>query len=130
MRIQSQKGAGILDTLLVCILVSILIGIVIPYHYRMTQKAKETALQVGLNQIRKGVELHYVLQGRFPKNLKSLIHARYVVPVRDDTFFSGEYLRAQVVDQQGNLLDPFGNQYRYNPNSGAVVSETEGYEHW
>lgn len=130
MRIRNQKGAGILETLLVCILMSILIGMVIPYYQRLAQEAKEAALQTSLSQIRKGVELYSVLQGHFPTDLKSLVNARYVIPVRENTFFSGEYLRKQVLDDEGNLLDPFGNRYRYKPKNGTVNSETEGYENW
>jgi type II secretory pathway pseudopilin PulG len=121
---------GIFDTLLVCILVSILIGTVIPYYQQLAREAKETALQTGLANIRKGIDLYRVLQGRLPADLKSLVHARYIIPAREDTFFSGEYLRSQATDSTGNLVDPFGNQYRYNPLKGTVSSGTEGYETW
>lgn len=130
MRIRKQKGTGTLETLLVCILVSILIGAVIPYYQQMMQRARESALQTGLVNIRKSIELYRALEGRYPADLKRLVHARYVIPVRKDTFFSGEYLRNQAVDAKGNLLDPFGNQYQYDPKDGTVFSETEGYESW
>lgn len=121
---------GSLDTLLVCILVSILIGTVIPYYQKIQQDAKEAVLMSGLVNIRKGIELYTALQGRYPSDLKDLINARYVIPVREDTFFSGEYLRSQSVDAEGNLLDPFGHRYLYNPKNGIVTSGTEGYQTW
>lgn len=127
---RNEQGSGIFDTLLVCILVSILIGTVIPYYQRLEREAREAALQTGLANIRKGIELYHLLQGELPINLRRLVHARYVIPIREDTFFSGEYLRNQAVDEEGNLLDPFGNRYRYDPKKGAVASETEGYENW
>ncbi len=128
--IRNERGLGILDTLLVCILVSILIGTAIPYYQQLTLGAREAALQTGLANIRKSIELYQVLQGHYPSELRSLLHARYVVPVREDTFFSGEYLRNQAIDAKGNLLDPFGNQYQYNPKDGTVLSGTQGYETW
>lgn len=127
---RNERGLGLFDTLLVCILVSILIGTVIPYYQRLEKKAREAALQTGLANLRKGVELYHLLQGEFPTDLKRLVHARYVIPVREDTFFSGEYLRDQAVDDEGNLLDPFGNRYRYDPKNRTVSSGTEGYEDW
>ena len=128
--LKNEKGLGILDTLFVCILVSILIGTVIPYYQKLEREAREVALRTGLANIRKGIELHYTLQGRFPSNLKSLLNKRYIVAARSDTFFSGEYLRAQAVDKEGNLLDPFGNHYKYNEKNGNVHSESRGYESW
>lgn len=126
----NQKGQGILDTLLVCILVSILVGTVIPYYQRLAQQAREAALQTGLVNIRKGVELYQVLQGHYPPDLKSLVHAHFIIAAREDTFFSGEYLRHRATDLEGNLLDPFGNRYRYDPSKGTVFSGTKGYELW
>lgn len=128
--LQNEKGLGILDTLFVCILVSILIGTVIPYYERLEQEAREVTLQTGLANIRKGIELYQALKGQNPSDLKSLVRARYVIPTRQDTFFSGEYLRAQAQDKEGNLLDPFGNRYEYDRNNGKVSSGTKGYETW
>lgn len=130
MLIRSQKGAGVFETLLVCIMVSVLIGIGIPHYQKLVHEAREAALQTGLANIRKGIELHQALRGRFPTDLKNLVHARYIIPVREDTFFSGEYLQDQAIDEGGNLLDPFGNRYRYNPKNGIVTSGTAGYESW
>lgn len=87
-------------------------------------------MQTGLANIRKGIELYQVLEGRNPADLKSLVHKRYVIATRQDTFFSGEYLRAQAQDKEGNLLDPFGNRYRYDSKNGTVAPETKGYEKW
>lgn len=128
--IVNQRGQGILDTLLVCILVSILIGTVIPYYQGLAQEAREAALQVGLVNIRKGVELYQALQGHYPPDLKNLMHTQFIIPAREDTFFSGEYLRHRATDPTGNLLDPFGNRYQYDPSRGTVVSGTKGYESW
>src|SRR3989338_1471240 len=112
--IMNEKGLGILDTLFVCILVSILIGTVIPYYQRLEREAKEAALQTGLVNIRKGIELYQALQGSFPRDLRNLVKKRYVIAARNDSFFSGEYLTAQATDAQGNLIDPFGVPYIYN----------------
>lgn len=119
-----------LETLIVCILVGLLAGIVTSYHQKMTQEAKEVALREELGLIRKAVTLYAVLQGRFPGELGDLVEAQYMIPLRDNTSFKGEYLSTQATDSQGALLDPFGKRYRYDPRGGAVSSVEEGYETW
>lgn len=128
--LRNEKGLGILDTLFVCILVSILIGTVFPYYQTLAQEARESALQTGLANIRKGVELYHVLQGDYPENLKDLVRKRYLIAAGQKAFFSGEYLQAQAQDPEGNLLDPFGNRYLYDKKNGIVASGTKGYEKW
>ncbi|TAK05994.1 MAG: hypothetical protein EPO39_09965 [Candidatus Manganitrophaceae bacterium] len=130
MLMRSQKGAGVLETLLVCILISILIGTVIPYYQKLTKEAREVVLQSSLVSLRKAVELYHILQGKYPSDLKSLTNEKYVIPIRQDTFFSGEYLRAQAVDADGYPIDPFGIRYRYDPKKGRVASASRGYETW
>jgi Tfp pilus assembly protein PilE len=130
MLIRDQKGAGVFETLLVCILVAILIGTVIPYYRNLTREAKEVALQGSLVNLRKAVELYHILQGKYPLDLKRLATEKYVIPIRGDTFFSGEYLRAQAVDTDGYPIDPFGARYRYDPQKGKVASASRGYETW
>ena len=130
MLLRNQKGAGVLETLLVCIVVSIMIGFVIPYHQKMAQEAKETALSTGLASIRKSIQLYALLHGKFPKDLKDLVQERYLLPIREDTFISGEYLRAQAVDNEGRLIDPFGSRFIYDQKGGTVQSGTKVYERW
>ncbi len=119
-----------LETLIVCILVGLLAGIGTSYFQEVTQEAKEVALREELGLIRKAVTLYSVLQGRLPGDLGDLIETQYVIPLRNDTSFKGEYLSTQATDSEGALLDPFGKRYRYDPRGGAVSSVEEGYEAW
>jgi type II secretory pathway pseudopilin PulG len=130
MLIRNQKGAGVFETLLVCIIVSILIGTVIPYYQKLTLETKEVALQVGLGNMRKAIELYSLLHGKYPPDLRSLVNQRYLITVREEATISGEYLRAQAVDQEGNMLDPFGNRFGYDSRKGTVFSKTKAYESW
>lgn len=36
----------------------------------------------------------------------------------------------EIPESLESLRDPFGNPYHYNPKTGWVVSETDGYHHW
>ncbi|NKE72722.1 hypothetical protein [Candidatus Manganitrophus noduliformans] len=106
-----------------------LIGIAMPYYQKLALEAKEVTLKTGLVNIRSGIVLYQALQRHYPTDLKSLVREKYILPV-NDKIISREYLIAQSVDTEGNLLDPFGNHYRYDPVTGQVASSTEGYESW
>jgi hypothetical protein len=121
---------GAFDSLLVCIVLGILAGVFIPPYQRLAREAKEAVLQIGLFNLRKGVELYHAVHGRYPASLETLVRKKYAIPFRNDTFFSGEYLSAMAVDPEGRLIDPFGSRYRYDGKTGIVVSGTVGYEGW
>lgn len=128
--IQNEKGRGILDTLLVCILVSTVIGVIFPYYHKTVSEAKETALRAGLLNIRKTIQLYHFVEHQYPPDLRGLVHQRLMLPAREDTFFTEQYLSAVTTDSEGYPLDPFGNRYWYDPRSGKVSSGTSGYETW
>lgn len=128
--IRGEEGKGSLDTLLVCILAGIVIGVIFPYYYMTVQVAKEVALQAGLVNIRKTIQLYHFMEHQYPPDLGSLVKKRLVLPSREDTFFKEEYLSSVTADPEGHLLDSFGSRYRYDPRSGKVSSGTPGYETW
>jgi hypothetical protein len=64
-----------------------------------------------------------------PKDLRQLVDERFATTVRG-TFFEGRYLVGFALDEQGYPVDPFGNRYTYNSQTGEVRSNTRGYEAW
>lgn len=124
------RGLTLFDTLLVCVLVSVLIGAFMNYYDRTVRKARETALQTGLANIRLSVQLFRAVNGRYPGDLKELLRSKLLMPTREGSLLDQEYLRAQALDAGGNPVDPFGWRYRYEPAGGRVSSATAGYEEW
>jgi type II secretory pathway pseudopilin PulG len=127
---QRPSGLTIFDTLLVCILATGMMAVFMTYYGRMVQEAKETALKTSLASIRLSIHLYHTLNGRYPKDLEELLTKRFLVPTKEGTIFSGQYLKAQTLDSYGHLIDSFGQQYQYNPAGGKVSSGTVGYENW
>lgn len=125
----NQKGFTSLETLFVCIIIGLFIGIAIPYYQRVALEAKKVTLKAGLVNIRSAIGLYHALEQNYPADLKNLVHEKYVLPV-NGKIISTEYLMAQSIDAEGNLLDSFGNRYRYDRLTGQVASSTEGYESW
>ena len=129
-KLLEEKGLGIIDTLVVLVVISVFIGALIPRYQRIAQEAQETALKMGLGNIRKGIMVYVLINQRLPTNLRDLLKERIILPVREDTIFTTEYLRVLSLNSEGYPVDPFGNRYAYDPQTGRVSSTTKGYEAW
>ena len=119
-----------MDAALMCVLVVVLAAAMTMYFDRLTREARETALKMGLGNIRMSVRLYQALNERYPKDVKELLATRYLIPTKEDTIFSDRYLDAQALDTDGYPVDPFGHRYEYDPKQGRVASSTKGYEQW
>ena len=129
-KLSGERGLGIIDTLIVLVLISIMIGVLIPRYQRIAQEAQETTLKIGLGNIRKGIMAYVLINQRLPTDLRNLLKERIILPVREDTIFTTEYLRTLALDSEGFPVDSFGNRYTYDPKTGRVNSTTQGYETW
>ena len=118
------------DAALMCVLVVVLAAAMMMYFDRLAREARETALKMGLGNIRMSVRLYQALNERYPKDIKALLTTGYVIPAKEDTIFSDRYLDAQTLDADGYPVDPFGHRYEYDPKQGRVSSSTKGYEQW
>lgn len=125
-----EKGLGIIDTIVVCLLVAIMFVVLIPRYQRMAKDARETALRMGLTNMRSSIQLYVLLNNKPPEDLKDLLGKRYLIPTKEGTIFNDQYLKALALDNEGYPIDPFGNRYSYEPKEGRVSSTTEGYEKW
>jgi hypothetical protein len=76
------------------------------------------------------IQLYHMLNGRYPADLKELLTKRFLMPTKEGTIFSDQYLKSRALDQNGYPVDPFGQRYLYNPALGRVTSSTRGYENW
>ena len=127
---RAMWGRTALDAALVCVLVVGLAAVMTTYFDHLTREARETALKMGLGNIRMSVRLYQALNERYPKDVKELLTTGYLLPTKEDTIFSDRYLDAQALDADGYPIDPFGHRYEYDPKQGRVASSTKGYEQW
>jgi type II secretory pathway pseudopilin PulG len=128
--LKEESGLGIIDTLVALMVIAVLIGVMLPRFERMAEEAREAALRIGLDNIQKAVTVYVLINHRIPSDLKYLMRERVIIPVREDTIFTTEYLKTLAVDEEGYPVDPFGNRYAYDSATGRVSSTTEGYEEW
>lgn len=128
--LRNEAGLGIIDTLVVVIVISVLIGVALPKYQQTVQQAREVALQVSLASIRKAVQVYVLLKGRPPADIRDLLAERYIFATKDDTIFSGQYLKSLALDQHGYPVDPFGGRFGYDAANGRVYATTTGYATW
>ena len=133
----SDQGFTIIDALITLALIGILVGVVIPKYREVAHEARESAIKAELVNIRSSITLFKALNNRNPKSLNELIEKKVLLPGRtgsgrysNSLFLDKSYLLHNAIDEKGNVLDPFGNIFVYDPIGGEVKSSTKGYETW
>ena len=114
----TSKGYSVFELVSSFLIIFILIGTFGTYAFKVVVIAKEIALQNELANLRLSVELYKAFNGGYPEDLNQV----YEIP---DYFVTIDRL-----DKEGNLLDPFGKRYYYNPITGRLRSQTEKYKKW
>ncbi len=127
---KGEGGLGVVDTVIVILIISVFIGVFIPRYYRLAKEAQEIQLKAELNNIRMSLDLYKLHNSEYPKDLRELITKKYLASYKEDTIFKDEYLKVRSLDEDGYPLDPFNNKFKYDPNTGRVLSATAGYEKW
>lgn len=128
-KISGQKGASIVETLIVIIVISVLIVIVMTKYEDIAWEAKQTALKTELVNVRQAIMLFKMTKGKYPESLKELIAGQMIMPYKD-TLIRAKYLELYSLDKDKNLLDPFDLPYAYDPQTGKVWSTKKGFESW
>lgn len=140
-----NSGYGVPETAIVVVVVAVLIAIVVIHYGRSINKTRDTAIRSELATLRNTINLFSAVNGRCPSNLQELIKAEFALPYRtgpfevkkdDDSkfkieekiFFKPEYLESYALDDEGNIIDPFGFPYAYDPVKCSVHTQTSGYE--
>jgi len=124
----NEKGSGIVETLIVLIVISILVIVVMDRYETIIEEAKEVALKTELNNLRQAILFFKIKNSRNPESLKELVTAHFVMPYKDD-IFSAKYLEPNSLDKDKNILDPFDMPYAYDRATGRVWSIKKGFEH-
>lgn len=128
-RLNCISGAGIIETLIVIIVISILAVVVIDRYEDVVLETKKVAIRAELINLRQAIVLFKITKGRYPESLKELI-SEYVVAPHKDALFSAKYLESYSIDKDMNILDPFDMPFAYDHLTGKVRSQKKGFEDW
>lgn len=124
----NEKGSGIVESLIVLIIISILVVVVMDRYDTIIEEAKEVALKTELNNLRQAILFFKIKNGRYPESLKELVTSQFVIPYRGDTIIKAKYLEPYALDKDKNILDPFDLPFAYDPATGRVWSVKKGFE--
>ncbi len=133
---RDQRGLTVIDAVITVCLIGLLFGIVVPKYRRVAHAAQEAALQAELANIRSSIRLFRRLNNRIPGSLREMVEKKVILPARTGSdvytgsIFGETYLMPHAVDEEGNILDAFGNMFQYDPERGEVKTTTVGYEDW
>ncbi len=125
-----MAGRTVVESLIILSLIGILIWVFMGRYERVATATKEEALKMELHNIKLTIKLFTVMNRRYPSDIKELTRGRYSIALPEGDFFEEEYIRGLKLDEEGNILDPFGNPYSYDPQTGKIRSQTPGYEAW
>lgn len=135
-------GVAAFNTLATCILIAVLISTGMTYYLQVVRVAREVALRYELASIRSSLVLFQTFNRRFPGSLRELVETQYLLPdaefsiaagrinLESRSIFKRSYLEPGSVDARGQVLDPFGDPYRYDPQRGQVKPAAERYGNW
>ena len=129
LKIFNDRGSGIVESMLVLIVISILVVVVMDRYETLAEEARKIALKAELTNIRQAILLFQIKNSRYPSGLKELITAHYLAPYKDD-IISSKYLEHYATDKNKNIVDPFDLPFAYDPANGRVWSIKQGFEGW
>lgn len=145
---KDNKGRTVFETLLALIVIGILVVGGITYIQRATKVVKEYAMISELGNIRTSILLYFVINKKYPESLKQMANEKIILPFQDTEMLKKmagnagiavqtgtiiidrTYLERISLDKEGNITDPFGSPYNYDPKLGKVSSSTPGYGGW
>lgn len=126
----NEKGSGIVESLIVLIIISVLVVVVIDRYKTIIEEAKEVALKTELNNLRQAILFFKIKNSRYPESLKELVTSQFVIPYRGDTIIKAKYLEPYSFDKDKNILDSFDMPFAYERTTGRVWSIKKGFENW
>lgn len=113
------------EWILVTIVVVLTVVLGVGLYSGRDKVTKSKLLIQELAMLRSGAAQYKMINKRPPSSLKELLAAVYD--------FDGEkrsFLESAPLSDKGEVTDPFGNPYNYDPKSGWINSTTPGFERW
>lgn len=95
--------------------------------YSDFKATKQRTLYYQLQILRMGINIYQLVEHRDPTALEDLVKKSYQLP---GDLAQKRFVEVVAADANGQIFDPFGNPYFYDPITGWVRSTSSGYEFW
>lgn len=113
------------EIVIVTAIVLLTVALSIGLYSARSRVIKGNLLVSELANLRAAILLYHRLNRATPPDLAALVSTNYEIGESKQP-----YLERLPADSGGELRDPFGGAYRYDPKTGWVSSTTRGYERW
>lgn len=124
----NKRGNSLFESVGSVLIIILLAGFLAGYFTKVLNESKKTALIQNLNALRLTLNLYDMLNDKWPMDLRQLLSEEYTLSNTGKVLFRDKYLRSTLQDKEGFLVDPFGNRYSYDPETGEINSITRGYQ--
>lgn len=125
--IQTKKPRAKFEWAIIAVVLVAAIVVAFGIYTKRDGVMKGKLLLSELDNLRTAVTMYKTLNKANPPSLEALTKLNYSF---DPGHQGKPYLSKVKTNKTGNILDPFGNPYRYDNRNGWVTSNTKGFEKW
>ncbi len=128
--LRSEKGRSLWENLILGAILVGMIYVAVLYYGKVAERARMKVLESDMRNMRLGISLYLYKNGKFPEDIRDLEREKTIEYTAGGELIRREYIKLITKDEEGYPIDPFGNRYHYNPETGMVHPTTLGYENW
>jgi type II secretory pathway pseudopilin PulG len=117
----NRKGFSPLETLIAMIIIVIFIWVLAYKYYSLSLESNISVARTEIKTLKTMIKFFKFQYGRYPKNLMELVNKKMI------NFNEKDGIKRKYIDKN-KLIDPFGNYYIYDNNSGNINFNTKTLE--
>jgi hypothetical protein len=122
-----NPNRGIFETVVLLFVFVAVFAFMVNSYIMERRVYREKALLYELSLLRQGVGGFTMMEKRKPANLIELATSSYRLP---GDASARRFVDRVIVNDKGEIIDPFGHPFAYNGKKGWVFSTTPGYDQW
>jgi len=128
--LRNERGRSLWENLVIGAIVVGMIYVAVLYYHKAALQTRVNVLRSDMRNMRLGITLYLYHNGKVPEDIRQLEFKETIEYTAGEKIIKKEYVKLITKDRQGYPLDPFGNRYDYNPETGMIHPTTPGYEDW
>ena len=128
--LRSEKGRSLWENLVLGAIMVGMIYVAVLYYGKIAEQARVKVLESDMRNMRLGISLYLYKNGTVPEDIRDLEREKIIEYTAGGEIIKREYIKLITKDEEGYPIDPFGNRYDYNPETGMVHPTTPGYKNW
>ncbi|MFH1829268.1 MAG: hypothetical protein ABH871_00630 [Pseudomonadota bacterium] len=118
---------GIFESIILLFVFITIFAFMIHGYFLEQTRYREKALHYELVLLRQAISTFDIIEKRKPISLVELALMTFQLP---GDKIGKRYIDRIIINDRGEIIDPFGNPYIYNEENGWVSSSSEDYKQW